>query len=77
MTKNEFIKEVLEFCELEKEDANLETQLIEVEGYDSMAVMTMIAFIDENFSVQLSAEQFQSITDFQSLINLIGEDKFN
>jgi len=38
--------------------------------------MTMIAFIDENFEVQIPAQKFLTITDFNSLIDLIGIEKF-
>jgi len=54
----------------------LETQLKSVEGYDSLAVMSMIAFTDENFNVKLTAQQIKELSDFNSVIELIGVDKF-
>jgi len=76
MTKNEFIKEISEFCEFENNDYTIDTELKTIDGYDSLAVLSMIAFIDDNFSTQLTADQFSELTDFNSLIQTIGEEKF-
>lgn len=77
MKKKDFIEELAEYCEFENEEELLQDTLLkDIEGYDSLAVMTMIAFIDENFGVKLSASELEKITDFNSIIELIGEDKF-
>jgi acyl carrier protein len=76
MNKNEFVKELTEYCEFEEENLTLDTKLKSIEAYDSLAVMSMIAFIDENFGMKFTAQQLKDLTDFNSLIELIGETKF-
>jgi acyl carrier protein len=76
MKKSEFVKQLAEYCEFEGQRFNLDTQFKSIEGYDSMAIMSMIAFTDEKFNMNLTAQQIVNLTDFKSLIALIGEDKF-
>lgn len=76
MKKNEFVEKLSEFCEFENENFTIDTLFESINGYDSIAVMSIIAFIDENFKKKLNAEELRSISDFKSLITLIGEDKF-
>ena len=68
------LKEALEFEEVEITES---TNLKQIEGYDSMSVMTIIAFVDENFSKKLTAQQLASITTVKSLKDLIGLDSFS
>ena len=77
MNKIEFVQQLSEFCEFGKSDFSVDTELKSIEGYDSMAIMSMIAFIDENFSAKISAVQIMGLSDFASLISLIGDDKFD
>jgi len=76
MKKNEFIRQLAEFCEFSETDFTSETKLKSIDGYDSMAIMSMIAFVDENFNMKVTATQINALTDFDSLINLIGKEKF-
>lgn len=76
MKKNEFVKQLTEYCEFEDQGYNIDTPFKSIEGYDSMAIMAIIAFIDEKFNMKLTAQQLMKLTDFKSLIVLIGEDKF-
>jgi acyl carrier protein len=76
MKKSEFVHKISEYCEFQDQNLTLNTTLKSIEGYDSFAIMSMIAFSDENFGVKLSAQQIIKLTDFNSLIALLGEDKF-
>lgn len=77
MTKANFLKEMHEMLEISSVD-NLteETVLKELEEYNSLFVLTIIAFIDENFDMQLTAEQLASTTTIKSLMDMVGSDKF-
>ena len=68
------LKEALEFEEVEITES---TNLKHIEGYDSMSVMTIIAFVDENFSKKLTAKQLASISTIKSLKDLIVPDSFS
>jgi acyl carrier protein len=76
MKKSEFVKKLTEYCEFEDQGYNVDTQFKSIEGYDSMAIMAIIAFTDEIFTMKLTAQQLMKLSDFKSLIVLIGEEKF-
>lgn len=76
MKKSQFVLELSEYCEFENRNFTLETQFNSVDGYDSLAVMSIIAFVDEKFNTSLTASQLRELTDFNSLILLIGDNKF-
>jgi acyl carrier protein len=76
MNKNEFVNQLSEYCEFENDNFTLSTHLKSIEGYDSLAVMSIIAFVDEKFKMKFTSIQLRELKDFNSLISLIGEDKF-
>jgi acyl carrier protein len=76
MKKSEFIEQLSEYCEFENEGFTLDTQFKSIEGYDSLALMSIIAFADEKFGIKLTALQLREMKDFKSLIKLIGTEKF-
>ncbi|MEI7723713.1 MAG: acyl carrier protein [Bacteroidota bacterium] len=76
MKTSEFIKNLAEFCEFNKTEFSIDTTLKSIDGYDSMAIMSMIAFVDENFNVKITATQINALSDFGSLITHIGKEKF-
>jgi acyl carrier protein len=76
MKKEEFpilLKEALEF---EDTDLQISTNLTRLEAYDSMAIMGVIAFVDEHFSKRLTAKQLATITTVENLMELIGMENF-
>lgn len=77
MKKNEFIKEIVEYCELEGSGIQMNTEFRSIEGYDSMAVLSLIAFADEKFGIRLTSKQIYSLTDLESYVTLIGKNKFD
>lgn len=76
--KNEmFYNELRNFLEIESVDnLNEQTDLKNLQEYDSMMIMLIIAFVDENFSLKLTARELSGITTVKSLMDLIGDDKF-
>lgn len=76
MKTSEFIEKLKEALEIETQSVTESTNLKEIEGYDSMSVMTLIAFADEHFSKKLTAQQLASITTVKSLKELIGSEHF-
>jgi acyl carrier protein len=76
MKKIEFVNELAEYCEFENENFTIDTPFKLIEGYDSLAVMSIIAFVNEKFKMKFTAVQLRELTDFKSLIALIGVDKF-
>ena len=79
MKIKDFISELKENLEVEDEDQEitLETNLKDLEEYDSLSVLSIIAMIDKNFSKQISSIDFIKITTVKSLIELIGKEHFD
>jgi acyl carrier protein len=76
MKRSEFIEEIIEYCEFEGSDIKMSTKLRSIEGFDSMAILSIIAFADEKFGIKFSPQKIHSLTDFNSLVKLIGENEF-
>jgi acyl carrier protein len=77
MKKEEFIKLLAEFCEFKDQKIEASTRFASIEGFNSMSILLMLAFIDENFNMRITAKQIYDLTDLNSLISLIGEEKFH
>ncbi len=76
MKKAEFIHQLADYCEFENQVLNLSTSLKSIEGFDSMSIMAIIAFVDEHFQIKLTSARLQGLSDFNSLISAIGESNF-
>ncbi|WP_159479145.1 acyl carrier protein [Chryseobacterium sp. 18068] len=72
----DFTSQLQEELELEI-DLTPETDLSQLEEWDSMAAMILIGFVSDKFGVLLTGDDIAEITTVNSLIAKIGEDKFN
>lgn len=76
MTKQEFI--MLLQDELEYEIVlSGDTLIKELEEWDSMSAMVLIGVVAQNFGVTLKASDIEAITTIDSILEIIGSDKFN
>tara|TARA_B110000967_G_scaffold209868_1_gene268198 strand:- start:4354 stop:4587 length:234 start_codon:yes stop_codon:yes gene_type:complete len=75
MKKQDFIKELSEELELETV-ATIASSIKDLDEWDSMGAMILIAYVSDTFDVTLDADDIESITTFNSLIERIGEEKF-
>lgn len=75
MNIQKFVTELQEELEFEQ-TLTLETDLKAADEWDSMAAMVLIAFVSDNFDKQLTAEDLKEITTIDSLIEIIGRNKF-
>ena len=78
MKTDDFMNELKEALEIEDEDQeiSLETNLKDLEEYDSLSVLSIIAMIDKNFGKQIPSLDFLMVTTVNSLIDLIGKEYF-
>lgn len=74
MTIDEFLEELAELLEVE-ETVTLETSLEDMPEYDSLAIMALIAFIDDNFDMTVSGEKVGNLKTVSELVDIIGKDK--
>jgi len=77
MKTNKFLSELSETLELEEIELNLHTNLKDLEEFDSLSVLSIIAMIDEQLGKRLSGNDFNSITTVKSLMELIGMESFD
>lgn len=59
MTDQELIQQIAEALEVEVSDINPDTELESLAEYDSMAKLSVIVLIDEEFDKKLTGEQMQ------------------
>jgi len=76
MKKKDFFCELKEALEFEDVTFTEKTEFRKIDGYDSLHVMMIIAFVDSKFGKRLTAKQLFSITDVRSLMDLIGIENF-
>lgn len=76
MNTSIFLKELSEELELEN-DLNLNTNLKELDEWDSMTAMLLIGYVSSNFEITLNSKDLESVTDVQSLVDRIGIERFN
>ena len=75
MKKKEFLEKLQEALEAE-EQLSPDTEFSGLSNYDSMSIMVIIAFTDENFNKKISASQFKSIKQVKDLMEVIGRENF-
>lgn len=75
MTIKEFLVELADLIEIEDE-LSLDSNLKDYEEFDSMAIMSLVAFVHKNFGKQYNARQLNQIDTVESLVELIGKDSF-
>lgn len=77
MTENDFIKELLIALESENQTGITKDSLLsDIEGYDSLGILAIIAMVDKNFGVKFHGQDFIGFRTVGDVINRIGEDKF-
>jgi acyl carrier protein len=78
MKTEDFINELKDALEIEDEDQEitLETNLKELEEYDSLGVLSIIAMLDKNFSKQVLSSDLVKVITVGNLIELIGKEHF-
>tara|TARA_R110001583_G_scaffold58103_1_gene173435 strand:+ start:10019 stop:10234 length:216 start_codon:yes stop_codon:yes gene_type:complete len=64
-----FVENIAEL--LEEENVNLTDELTSFEAWDSLTILSIIAFADEDYNVSLSADEINSAQTIQGLFNLI------
>lgn len=76
MKKELFFKGLAEVFESEGVSIHEETNLKDLKGFDSMGVLSLIAYIDKYFNIQCSAQQLMKINTVRDLMNFIGYDRY-
>lgn len=76
MKKIEFIQAIKNELEIES-DLTETTNLSELEEWDSLSWMVLNAYVSNTFEVSLTAEDYKRITTVESVVEIIGYEKFD
>ena len=68
MKKQKFIKSLSDLLELE-------LNFTSVFELDSIDVMGLVVFLDEEFSIQKTTEQLSEISSVKDILEIVGSDK--
>ena len=72
MTTEEFLGQLAEILEMPGNSLRMEDKLADLEGWNSMAMMSFIALADEHFGKTLSPRQFAPCVTVGDLAKLTG-----
>jgi acyl carrier protein len=70
MELNEFILKLEEVLEIEDRDINLTDVFRDFEEWDSLAYLSVIAFLDEEFDIQIEEAEFKKLITVEDLYNI-------
>lgn len=73
MTQEEKIALLEDMLELESGVLAPETELSSIDEYDSMAKLSLIVLMDDEFSKKLTGEQIREFKTVQDILNFMGE----
>ena len=76
LKKDVFFEELLECMDIDPVDINETTVFRELEDFDSMAIMSIVAYVDEKFDKTMAAEELQKVKTVKDLMELIGMEHF-
>ena len=72
MTQEEKIALLEDMLELDGNSLTPETELASIEEYDSMAKLSLIVLMDEEFGKRLSGEQILKFKNIGDIIDFMG-----
>lgn len=76
MTKEEFIRRIENDLEITGTQLTESTSISSIDEWDSLAAMTVLAIIDENFNLNFSISELNEVSSIGDIIRLVGEDQF-
>jgi acyl carrier protein len=74
--KDIFFEELLECMDIDPVDISETTVFSELEDFDSMAIMSIVAYVDEKFEKTMAAEELKKVKTVKDLMELIGMEHF-
>ena len=73
MSKQEFLNELETILEAEPGSVHGTDPLMDLEGWDSLAMLSTIAMIDEKLGLNVSAKKLDDCKTVDDLIALLGD----
>lgn len=72
MTESQFLREIEEILELDEGKLLGDEKLTNLEDWNSLAVVSFIAMVDEKVNLTLNARKIQDCTTVRDLMSLLG-----
>lgn len=72
MNKSEFIKLIEETLEMDSGSLTEDVELENLDMWDSLAVVTFMAMVDENLDITLNPEQISEAKTISNLVFLVA-----
>jgi len=71
MNREQFLEEMVEVLQTE-EEITMETVLEDLEEWDSLSIMSTMAFLDKNFGVKTSMADYKAMTTIEDIAKKAG-----
>ena len=71
MTKKEFLTALAEELEVPGQELTEDSYWDEIEGFSSLSSLMIIAFMDDNFDIRVTDDQFKSMKQVRDLMDLV------
>ena len=71
MNRAEFLEEMTDVLQTE-EDLTFDTVLADLEEWDSLSIMSTMAFLDKNFGVKTGMTDYKSMTTIEDIAKKAG-----
>ena len=69
--EKKFVEQLKDILEMENVEVNLEDKFRDYENWDSMAALSVIAMIDDEFGVVINGEDFREMNTVGDLIEAV------
>ena len=69
MEKEQFIEKFAEALEMDMSELTPETEFRKLSRWDSLAYLSLIAMLDEEFDIQIEQSQFKSMLTIEDVYN--------
>mgnify|MGYP000902063589 FL=1 len=70
MDMNEFIEKIKEVLEIEDREVNESDLFRDYDEWDSLAYLSVIAFLDEEYEIQMEEAEFNTLKTIEDLYNV-------
>ncbi len=75
MNAQEFIERFAEALDIDLEGLTVDTEFRKLDAYDSLAYLSVIAMLDEEYDTQIENTEFKTLTTLGDIINYIEAHK--
>jgi len=69
--EKKFVEQLKDILEMENIEVNMEDKFRDYENWDSMAALSVIAMIDDEFGVVINGEDFRQLNTVGDLIQAV------